>query len=138
VSPPTAAAAVKVTVPVVPAPPVKVASVRATEATVGGFTVNVAVFATPYVAVIVACVEALTAVLVTWKVAADCPAATVTVAGTAAAELLLDSVTAAAAGAAPLSVTVPVDGVPPGTVDGLRATVVIAGLISTLRLPVAV
>src|SRR5665213_4080606 len=133
-----AAAAVKVSVPVVPVPPVTLASVRATEATVGGFTVNAAVFATPYVAVIVACVEALTAVLVTWKVAVDCPAATVTVAGTVAAGLLLASVTAAAAGAAPLSVTVPVDGVPPGTVAGFKETVVIAGLISTSRLAVAV
>ena len=60
----------------------------------------------------------------TVKVAVVALAATVTLAGTvAAAVLLLDSVTTApAAGAGPFNVTVPVDGVPPITVVGLKLT----------------
>jgi hypothetical protein len=46
-SPPVAAGPLKVTVAVVPKPPVTVDCVKTTDATVGGFTVNVAVFATP-------------------------------------------------------------------------------------------
>jgi hypothetical protein len=54
------------------------------------------------------------------KVAALVPAGTVTLAGTlAAAALLLDRVTVApAAGARPLSVTVPVARLPPVTAEG--------------------
>ena len=72
------------------------------------------------------------------KFAALVPAATVTLAGTVAAELLLDSVTEAAATAAPFRVTVPVDAVPPVTVVGFKVTEVRAGLIRTVRLAVAV
>lgn len=56
---------------------------------------------------IAALVVALTAVVLTVKVAELAPAATVTLAGTDAAVLLLASVTTVADGAAPLSVTVP-------------------------------
>jgi hypothetical protein len=52
--------------------------------------------------------------------------------------LLLASVTEAAAAAAPLSVTVAVEAVPPGTAVGFKAKDVIAGLTITLRLAVAV
>jgi hypothetical protein len=86
----------------------------------------------------VAGVEALTAVVVIWKVPVVAPAATVAVAGTVAAALLLDNVTVAAAAAAPLSVIVPVDEVPPVTVVGFSATDVTAGLIKTVRVAVAV
>jgi hypothetical protein len=137
-SPPVAAGPVKVTVPMVPAPPVNVDNVKAAEATVGGFTVNVAVLATPYVAVIVAGTDVPTAAVVTWNVAVDCPAATVTVAGTAAAALLLASVRDAADAATPFSVTVAVDAVPPVTAVGFKAIEVIAGFTRTLRLAVAV
>src|ERR1017187_9673407 len=83
-------------------------------------------------------VVALTPVVVTWKVAVVAPAATVTVAGTVAAALLLESVTDALAAAAPVSVTVPVDDVPPVTAVGFKVTEVSAGLIRMLRLAVAV
>jgi hypothetical protein len=65
-------------------------------------------------------VEAATALVLTGKVALVAPAATVTLPATVAAELLLDSVTGAPPpGAGPLSVTVPVELLPPVTVVGL-------------------
>jgi len=64
-----------------------------------------------------------TGVVVTVNVAVVAPDATVTLAGTVAAALLLDSDTVAPlVGAAPLNVTVPVDEVPPVTEVGLSAT----------------
>jgi hypothetical protein len=59
----------------------------------------------------------------TVKLALVCPAATVTLAGTIAAALLLDNVTTVPpVGAAAVSVTVPVELAPPLTVLGLSAT----------------
>jgi hypothetical protein len=138
VSPPEAAGPLKVTVAVVAVPPVTVACVSTMDVTVGAFMVSAAVCGTPYVAVMVACVEALTAAVVTWNVAVDWPAATVAVAGTVAELLLLASITVAAAAATPLSVTVPVDAVPPVTAAGFNPTEVSAGLIMTARSAVAV
>jgi hypothetical protein len=86
----------------------------------------------------VAAVEAETALVVTGKVPVVWPAATVAVAGTVAAPLLLDNVTVAADTAAPLNVMVPVEEVPPATAAGFSVTEVTAGLIKTLRLAVAV
>jgi hypothetical protein len=65
-----------------------------------------------------------TLLVVTWKVALVAPANTVTLAGTcAAAVLLLVSVTVAPpVGAAPLSVTVPVDELPPVKIVGFNET----------------
>ena len=71
---------------------------------------------------IVACVEALTASVVTGKVALLAFAATVTLAGTLALLLLLPSETEMLLVVAPDSVTVPVDGLGPTTVAGLRPT----------------
>ena len=65
-----------------------------------------------------------TLLVVTWNVALVAPAATVTLAGTCAAVVLLlvrDTV-APPLGAAPLSVTVPVDELPPVTLVGFTAT----------------
>src|SRR6266436_201920 len=63
--------------------------------------------------------DAVTALAFTGKVALVAPAGTATLEGTLAAPLLLESPTCAPpAGAAPLSVTVPVEEFPPVTVVG--------------------
>jgi hypothetical protein len=76
------------------------------------------------VPVIVTGVLAVTALVAAVKVALVAPAATVTLAGeVAAAVLLLDNVTCApAAGAAADNVTVPVEALPPTTLEGLMLT----------------
>ena len=77
-----------------------------------------------YDAEMVAGVEAVTALLLTVNVTLVAPAATVTLAGTLAAPLSLDSMTCAPpVGAGPLSVTVPVEVcVPPVTLVGFSVT----------------
>ena len=72
----------------------------------------------------VATVDAATGLVVTVKVALLLPSGTVTLEGTLAAALLLESRTCApAVGAGPLSVTVPVgDCVPPVTLVGLNVS----------------
>src|SRR6266403_1747010 len=68
-------------------------------------------------------VEVVTALVLTVKFALVAPAATVTLAGTVAAEALLERETRAPLpGAGPLRVTVPVEGDPPVTLVGLSAT----------------
>ena len=63
-----------------------------------------------------------TALVVTANVALAAPPATVTLAGTVAADglPLTSDTTAPPAGAGPLSVTVPVEGFPPTILDGFR------------------
>src|ERR1700722_6929087 len=74
-------------------------------------------------ALIVALLVAATAVVVTVNVALEVPAITVTLVGTTAAALLLESATTRPpAGAAPVNVTVPVDKVPPLTLAGFSDT----------------
>ena len=89
-----------------------------------GFTVNAAVRVTPAkTAEIVAAVEAVTVLVVIVKVAVVAPAATVTLAGTVVAVESSESVTAAPpAGAALVSTSVPVDGLPPVTLVGLSVS----------------
>jgi hypothetical protein len=66
-----------------------------------------------------AVVDAATALVLTVNVALVAPTATVTLAGTLAAALLLESATCAPPdGAGPLSVTVPVEEFPPVTLVG--------------------
>ena len=73
-----------------------------------GLIVSVALRVTPLkVPLIVALVVAVTVVVFTVKLAEDAPAATVTLAGTEAAALLLARLTVVADGAAALNVTVP-------------------------------
>src|SRR2546426_7664035 len=68
-------------------------------------------------------VDVATALVLRLKLALVPPGETVTLAGTTAAGLLLESVTCAPpAGAGPFSVTVPVEGLPPVTLAGLRAS----------------
>jgi hypothetical protein len=76
----------------------------------------------PLIPEIMALVVVRTRFVVTVKFAAVAPATTVTLGGTvAAAVLLLESWTVTPVeGAAPLSVTVPVDGLPPTTFDGFN------------------
>lgn len=80
-----------------------------------------------------------TGLLVTVNVADVALAGTVTFAATWAAEvLLLDGVmTAPPAGAGPVSVTVPVDGVPPITVSGFRMMLAKVGAM-TVKVVVSV
>ena len=123
-APPLGAAPLSVTVPVDDVPPLTVAGLTATEdstAAVAGFTVSrVVLVVPPYEAVMVTGVAAVTALVVIVNVALLVPAATVTLAGTVAADTLLErSTTTPPLGAAPLSVTVPVDDAPPLTVVGL-------------------
>jgi len=124
-APPAGAPRVRVTVPVEDCrPPTTLDGFRVSEATVGrrtGVTVSEADRVTPlYVPEMVAVVVVITALVLTVNVALVPPAGTVTLEGTLAAPLLLESVTVAPpAGAAPVSVTVPVeDCTPPTTLVG--------------------
>jgi hypothetical protein len=73
------------------------------------------------------------------KVALVAPAATVTLAGTCTAALLLDRLTAAPPlGAAPLKVTVPVEEIPPVTAVGLKLSALTVGGAGGFTVRVAV
>ena len=125
VAPPDGAAAVRVTVPVELFPPLTLVGLRVNEERVtvpAGVMVNVACCELlPNVAVITAVVVVVTEVVVTVNEAPVLPAATVTLLGTLADELLLESETTDPPEGAPLeSVTVPVELFPPLTLVGLR------------------
>jgi len=81
--------------------------------------------------VITAGVTTLTPVVVTVNVALDFPAGIVTEAGAVIAELPLERATVTLVGPArPLSVTVPIEVLPPTTDDGLKLTEArVAGVI---------
>ena len=112
---------VNVTVPVDEDPPITEVGLKLTPLRVSAVTVKLAVLVTPKIAVIVTEVLLATGLVMMVNVAVVAPAATVTLAGTcAAAVLLLDSVTTAPpAGAGPVNLTVPVDEIPPTTEVGL-------------------
>src|SRR5262245_46545922 len=127
--PPLGAALVRVAVPVEEAPPVSEDGFREVEPRLAGggtgLTVSAAVrVVVPCVPVIVTGVALATELVVTAKVALVAPAATVTLAGTAAAAVLeLARFTRSPPlGAAPVSATVPVEPLPPTTLDGLTLT----------------
>ena len=123
-APPAGAAPLSVTVPVEDCvPPTTLVGFSVSEETVGsagGITVSVAVCVTPPKdTVMVTVVDVLTALVLTGKVALVAPAGTVTLDGTLAAPLLLESVPCTPpAGAAALSVAVPVEEFPPVTLVG--------------------
>ena len=123
-SPPAGAAEPIVTVPVLDLPEATVAGLSVSDFSVGAVIVSVAVFDTlPRVAVKVAAVLVATATVLTVNVPEVFPAATTTDATTVAEFELLDNFTVIPpVGAAPLSVTVPVDEPPPVTAVGLRLT----------------
>jgi len=138
---PRGAGPFSVTVPVVACPEPTLFGLYESCVTTGGTTVNIPlkVFPLGRVAVMLAVIATATEKVVTVKVPLVAPPAMLKDAGTdAAAEELLISVTVSpAAGACPLSVTVPVLEVPPVTVEGFRVTELItAG--STVKVPIAV
>lgn len=129
--PPLGAEPSRVMVPVAKAPPVTLVGTIASPATTGGLIVNVALFATPRVAVIDGETVEATADVETVNVAVVWLAATVTLAGTVAAALLLPRVTEIPPlGAGPSSVTVPVDEAPPVTAVGLSPSVETDGALT--------
>jgi hypothetical protein len=122
--PPASAMLEIVTIPVADIPPPTAVGLRETLDRAGGLIVRFAVFVTvPAVAVIVAVVTVATGTVVTGNVAVVAPWATVTLAGTVAAPLLLARFTARPPASAMLeSVTVPLVEAPPPTAVGLRET----------------
>jgi hypothetical protein len=125
--PPLGAGPSRVTVPVAVSPPVTLLGAIASAATTGGLTVRVADLVGPpllSLAEIVGETVEATAEVEIVNVAVFWPAATVTLPGTVATVLLLLRLTTVPpVGAGPLSVTVPVDGLPPATTVGLSASV---------------
>src|SRR5919198_2330643 len=138
-APPAGAGPFSVTVPELGLPPVTLAGLMPSEEITGGGTVSEALcVAPPDVPEIVTAVGVATAFVVTLKVALVAPAATVTLAGTAAAGLLLVSVTCwPPAGAGPFSVTVPVAEAPPVRLVGLSASAEIIGVAAAVGTRVA-
>lgn len=125
VAPPRGATAFRVMVAIEDWPPRTLLGFNDTDVIEAGFTVSDAVLLTlSYEAVIVDVADAPTALVLTVNEAVVAPARTVTEAGTVATEvLLLERVTIVPpAGAALVSVTVPLDELPPVTAVGLRAT----------------
>lgn len=126
-APPAGAGPLSVTVPVENDPPTTVVGARATLLSAPtAATVSTAVLVTgPETAEIVAVVVFETATVVIWNVADAVPTPTVTDAGRVATELSELSVTTfPPVGAWPLSVTVPVEGLPPIRLDGASVRVV--------------
>jgi hypothetical protein len=138
-APPLGAGPFRDTVPVEGFPPVTLPGLKVSEEGIGGITVSEAAWVPLPEAEIVTGVEAVTAVVVTRKVALVAPAGTVTLGGTVAtAVLLLESETCSPApGAGPFSVTVPVgEEVPPVALAGFmvretRVRVSVVKLTST-------
>ena len=130
-SPPLGAGADRLTVPVEALPRITLDGFRPSEAMVaagggggggGGVMVSALVFVVPPIeAVTPTTAVVVTAEVVTVKDADEAPAATSTLAGTpTVVGLALDTPTTVPPdGAAPLSVTVPVDGLPPTTLGGV-------------------
>ena len=122
--PPVGAAPFSVSVAVVGEPPRTVDGFNVKLVGKGGVTVNVPETEVPFaVAVIEAFVTAATEVVVTEKVVDVAPPGMLVLAGTTAIELAEPRFTTKpAGGAGPLMVTMPDEGRPPNTVDGVKVT----------------
>jgi hypothetical protein len=116
------AAPERATEPVAPLLPITVVGFTESDTRVGALTARVAVCVVPpAIPEIVATTSVDVAVVVTPNVAVVAAPATVTLGGTAADPLSLESATTKPpAGAADVRVTVPVEGVPPMTPAGLK------------------
>jgi len=126
VKPAGGAGPLSMTVPIEPLPPVTELELNVNDIIAAGFTVSIALLLVTSVAVTVTAGfgAVATPTVVALKVCDDCPAAIAILAGTITtdgAELVKETVTPPA-GAAWLSVTVPVELVPPVTVAGLKLT----------------
>jgi hypothetical protein len=118
----------RVTVPVEGFPPTTEFGLTVSENNTAGVTVRTALLVTPYVPDIVTVVRTAMPVVEILNVAVVAPAETVTLDPTWADGSLLESVTTAPpAGAAPLSVTVPVELLPPTTLVGFTVNEESAG-----------
>lgn len=138
-APPAGAAPVNVTVPVELAPPRTVVGLLVIAERLAALTVKDAVRLTPRVAVIVAELLVATPDVVTVNVVEVLPADTVTEVGTVATAVLLlcKETEAPPVGAGPVSVTVPVEGLPPIKLVGLRLRdVTLTGAGATVRVVV--
>ena len=121
-APPLGAGPVRVTVPVevFPLPPFTLGGLNPSEVSAGGFTVRVSVLVTPpSLTEMVTVVELDTGLVFTGKVKVVLPWSTAISETVAAALLLLLAFSTVPAGAGPFSVTVPLEGVPPITLEGL-------------------
>jgi len=123
-APPDGASPLRVTVPVELLPPVTLVGFRVSEPRAAGVTVKVADSVAPaYVPEIVTLVLVKTVVVITVKAALVLPAATVTLLGTLATALLLESdTTAPPEGAGAVRLTVPNEAFPPVVLVGFRVS----------------
>ena len=123
-APAAGAGPLSVTVPATAVPPVTLAELRESDETTGASTVSETLCVRPpEEAEMLTLADAATALVVMLNVVLVAPAAIVTLAGTDAAGLLLESATwAPPVGAGPSRLTVPVSELPPVTLAWLRLT----------------
>jgi len=128
-NPPEGAGALSVTVRTAEAPTATFGRSTLIPLKAIGTTVRVAVFLTPSVAEITTARATVTALVVTAKAAVLSPAAMLTLDGTFAVAVLelVNWMTTPPVGAGPVSVTVPVDPLPPPTSPGLNDTALTTG-----------
>lgn len=120
VHPAAGAGEARVSVPVDFSPPISAAGLSVIDLNAGGLIVNGALMLVPLTEILTAVIAA-TGTVETVNLAVVDPAGTVQDTTLAAALLLARAIVVPAVGAAPVSVSVPVEAVPPVTVTGLSA-----------------